>query len=408
MPTLDPDAQREFALQVAARLREAGFVAYWAGGCVRDALLGQTPKDYDIATSARPEEVRDLFGRRRTLAIGAAFGVISVFGPRQAGQVEVTTFREEADYADGRHPDEVTYSNAELDAQRRDFTINGLFYDPACDQVIDYVGGQNDLKNSLVRAIGEPLERFTEDKLRLLRAVRFAATFEFALEEHTKDAVRRMADQLPVVSVERIAMEMRRMLVHRTRVQAMTLLRECGLLASVFNSLAKPWDDPEHWRKMLDVLAALDAPSFPLALAALADNLSEVERLIRAWRLSNQEIRQTVFLRSRLSVVLQAADLPWPQVQRVLIAPEAEELLALAEAVASSGDRHVNFCREKLKLPLADLNPPPLVTGDDLIRAGAQPGKALGRVLQQLRDAQLEGKVTTQEAALQMAAELLE
>ena len=192
---MTPDDQRRFAIEVVRRLQAAGFMAYWAGGCVRDQLLGRTPKDYDVATNAMPEQVRELFGRRRTLAIGAAFGVYSVIGPKAAGTVEVTTFRRDAAYSDGRHPDSVTFSTAEEDASRRDFTINGLFYDPTERRVIDFVGGQEDLAVGLIRAIGNARDRFAEDKLRMLRAVRFAAAFDFTLDAgdaggHRRNGVR--------------------------------------------------------------------------------------------------------------------------------------------------------------------------------------------------------------------------
>ena len=175
-------AQREFALEIVEQLRAAGFEALWAGGCVRDQLLGLAPKDYDVATSATPDEIRDLFGRRRTLAIGASFGVITVLGPRAAGQIEVATFRTDAAYSDGRHPDSVTFTTAEHDAARRDFTINGLFFDPVAEAVVDYVNGRDDLERKTIRAIGDPAARIAEDKLRMLRAVRFAATFDFHIE----------------------------------------------------------------------------------------------------------------------------------------------------------------------------------------------------------------------------------
>src|SRR5215510_3985433 len=152
----DPNHQRSFALEIAQKLRAAGFEALWAGGCVRDQLLGLTPKDYDVATSATPDQIRDLFGRRRTLPIGASFGVITVLGPREAGQIEVATFRTDAAYSDGRHPDSVSFTTAEHDAERRDFTINGLFFDPVSEQVVDYVGGQQDLNSQILRAIGDP------------------------------------------------------------------------------------------------------------------------------------------------------------------------------------------------------------------------------------------------------------
>src|SRR5262249_1299501 len=173
MSKLDPQKQREFAVEVVRQLRDHGFQAYWAGGCVRDHLLERTPKDYDVATSAHPEEIRSVFSHRKTLSIGAAFGVMTVLGPRAAGQIEVGTFRQDVSYSDGRHPDKIAFSSPEEDAQRRDFTINGMFYDPLVEQVIDYVGGEADLKLGVIRAIGNAHERFTEDKLRMLRAVRF-------------------------------------------------------------------------------------------------------------------------------------------------------------------------------------------------------------------------------------------
>src|SRR5262245_32614703 len=161
MPSVDPQLARSFAVDVVRKLRASGHQALWAGGCVRDQLLGILPKDYDVATDARPEQVREIFGPRRTLAIGAAFGVISVLGPKGAGQIDVATFRKDAAYSDGRHPDAVTYSTAEHDAQRRDFTINGLFYDPLDERVIDYVGGQVDLEFRIIRAIGNPGARIS-------------------------------------------------------------------------------------------------------------------------------------------------------------------------------------------------------------------------------------------------------
>ncbi|MCD4726297.1 MAG: CCA tRNA nucleotidyltransferase, partial [Pirellulales bacterium] len=214
---LIPKEQRRFALEVVRRLRAAGFEAYWAGGCVRDQLIGRTPADYDVATDAEPERIRALFGRRRTLALGAAFGVISVIGPKPAGLVEVTTFRRDAAYSDGRHPDSVAFSTAAEDASRRDFTINGLFYDPIGQQVIDFVGGQKDLAARLVRAIGSARDRFAEDKLRMLRAVRFTAAFDFTLDAEARRAIAEMAAEIHVVSPERIAVEMRRLLADRNR-----------------------------------------------------------------------------------------------------------------------------------------------------------------------------------------------
>src|SRR5262245_25703221 len=200
-------SQRDFALDIVRHLRGAGHEALWAGGCVRDQLLGLKPKDYDVATSATPDQIREVFGRRRSLPIGAAFGVITVLGPHEAGQIEVATFRTDAAYSDGRHPDSVAFTTAEHDAQRRDFTINGLFFDPVAEQVVDYVGGQDDLKRRTIRAIGDARQRLGEDKLRMLRAVRFAAAFGFTIEARTMHAIQEMAGDINTVSAERIGME---------------------------------------------------------------------------------------------------------------------------------------------------------------------------------------------------------
>ena len=202
-----PTTPRQFAREITAKLQEAGYQALWAGGCVRDQMLGKEPKDYDVATSARPEQVRELFGHKRTLPIGASFGVITVLGPKSAGQIEVATFRRDADYSDGRRPDAVEFTDAREDALRRDFTINGMFYDPVHDRVEDYVGGVEDLKKKVIRAIGNPHERIYEDKLRMLRAVRFSSTYGFEIDPATLDAIRQHAHEIKIVSGERIGAE---------------------------------------------------------------------------------------------------------------------------------------------------------------------------------------------------------
>src|SRR5262245_4781847 len=207
--------EREFAVEVVQRLQGAGHQALWAGGCVRDELLGLTPQDYDVATDARPEQVRALF--RRTIAVGVSFGVVEVLGPRVDGQflkVQVATFRTDGEYVDGRRPGAVQFSSARDDALRRDFTINGMFFDPVKKELIDYVGGQADLNAKVLRAIGESAQRFGEDKLRLLRAVRIATRFELTIEPATRSAMEQLADTITVVSAERIAEELRQLLVH--------------------------------------------------------------------------------------------------------------------------------------------------------------------------------------------------
>jgi tRNA nucleotidyltransferase/poly(A) polymerase len=385
------EKQRRFALEVVRTLREAHFEAYWAGGCVRDQLLGRTAKDYDVATNATPPEIRQLFGFRRTLALGAAFGVITVLGPREAGQVEVATFRRDAEYSDGRHPDHVSFSSAREDADRRDFTINGLFYDPLEDRVIDFVGGQEDLQRRLVRAIGDPRARFAEDKLRMLRAVRFAAGFDFALEAGTLAAIQQMADEIIVVSGERIAMEMRRMLSEPGRVEAARLLLATGLARFVLPEIV-PADD--QGRRRLDhalrVLDLLDRPPFPQALAALLGGLVDAATLSGVgfrWRLSNKEIDRA----------------GWLVENRDALRGAAEDLLAIDEAIrrAEGGDLDdIQWCRAKLARPRHELDPPLLVTGNDLIERGLPAGPRYRILLDAIRAAQLDGRVRTREEAL--------
>ncbi len=279
---------REFAVRVVRRLQEAGHTALWAGGCVRDLLLGLSAADYDVATSATPDEVRTLFGHRRTLAVGASFGVIVVVGRGDEGQVEVATFRTEGPYLDGRRPERVEFATAEQDALRRDFTINGLFLDPLTDEVFDYVGGRADLERRVLRAIGDPVERFREDKLRMLRGVRLAARFDYALDPHTAAAITAHADEILVVSQERIAQELKKMLEHPRRVAAIRLAEELGLLARIL---------PEGTGELpRDRLSRLEEPSFALALAALLADGDAPRTPCRRLKLSNDATDRVVWL----------------------------------------------------------------------------------------------------------------
>ncbi len=403
----DPERHRALALDIVEKLRAAGFEALWAGGCVRDELLGRVPNDYDVATSATPDEIRALFGRRRTLAIGAAFGVVTVLGPRAAGQIEVATFRSDATYSDGRHPDSVTFTTAEADAARRDFTINGLFYDPLEGTVVDYVGGQQDLQRRVVRAIGDPDARIGEDKLRMLRAVRFAAAFDFRLDEATCQAIRQSAHQINDVSAERIGAEIRRMLTDAHRAVAMQLLRETALLDEVLPEVAEL--EPLDWGAALRVLARLDDPSLALALAALLRNtdVPNVARVVgRRLRYTNKEIERAAWLIDRLPIALDAPQAPWPRLQRVLTHDGVMELVALLEAVVGKGDPAAEFCRERLAWPAERLNPPPFVDGGDLIAHGLTPGPDFAALLEHVRDAQLEGVISTRDEALTLVNRL--
>jgi poly(A) polymerase len=406
-----PQSQREFALDVVKRLRAAGHEALWAGGCVRDQLLGLPPKDYDVATSARPDEVRELFGRKRTLAIGAAFGVITVRSGTLT-PIEVATFRTDDKYVNGRHPESVTFTDAEHDAERRDFTINGLFFDPIAEQVVDYVGGVRDLEARVVRAIGDPRKRFAEDKLRMLRAVRFAAAYDFALDEATCDAIRAMADDVLQVSGERIGAELRRILTHANRWRGVELLVQADLLRPLLPELwphAEANDEP--WQAAGSRLRRLNEPSVPLALSALFHGMVDAEQvrgIAKRLRLSNKELEGALWLLEHLPKILTAAELPWPQLQRVLINPAAGELLALAATILPPDDPSLIRCREQLAAPPEQLNPPPLVTGDDLIRRGFKSGRHFSALLEHLRDEQLEGRLHTLEEAVAEASRWME
>ena len=412
---MQPLAAKQFAHHVVQRLREAGFESLWAGGCVRDMLLGREPNDYDVATAATPEQVREVFGRRRTLAIGAAFGVITVLGSKQQGQIEVATFRCDAEYSDGRRPDSVSFSTAEEDAQRRDFTINGLFYDPLAEQVIDYVAGQADLQAGVIRAIRDPFERIAEDKLRMLRAVRFAATFDFQLETQTRAAICQQAGALQVVSAERIAAEMQRMLVHPQRCRAMELLRDCQLLVEVLPEAKRFDEQPSTWSETRDVLGRLASPCFPVAFAALirllvkAGDGAAARTIGKRWKLSNDDLKLTAFLIAHLAEIRTADQVAWPQLQRILIHDNIQDLMALAEAVAGTCEdpsAALERCREKLELPQQKLNPPLLLDGNDL-RQLIQPGPVFKEILTAVRDAQLEGQLTSQSEALDYVRVLL-
>ena len=423
LPEIDPQSQRQFAVEIVRKLRAGGFEALWAGGCVRDQLLGRVPKDFDVATTATPVEIRELFSMRRTIAIGAAFGVITVLGPKEAGQIEVATFRQDAAYSDGRHPDSVQFSTPQADALRRDFTINGLFFDPLEDRVIDYVGGQDDLVRGIVRAIGDPRDRFAEDKLRLLRAVRFAATLGFALEPATRDAVESMAAEITVVSAERIAAEMRLMLVHSSRAQAVILLREVGLLdvilpefktASATEALTCTGRRAdEAWLVTLEVLQVLAGGGLPTALASLLHAFVEeqhVEDICRRWKLSNRETERTRWLIENLTALTHARQAAWPRLQRILISDGIQDLLTLHEAIATAmgqSSDDVRYCRDRLEMPREELDPLPLLTGSDLIAHGVPRGKQYQWLLEAVRDAQLEKRISNRTEALALVDQLL-
>jgi poly(A) polymerase len=407
-------SERDFAIAVVRRLREAGHQALWAGGCVRDELLGLVPDDFDVATDARPEEVARLF--RRTVAVGVSFGVIQVLGPREDPQlsVEVATFRSDGAYIDGRRPESVTFSSPQEDAQRRDFTINGLFFDPLENRLIDFVGGQADLEARLLRAIGDPRQRFSEDKLRLLRGIRISARFGFEIEPGTLDAIRAMADQIAVVSAERITDELRKMLLLPKRAHAMSLLMDLGLARAVLpetvplrslpvNSASKAAED--SWEHTLRALANLgNDASFTLAFACLLHGVGkQVDQICRRLKLSVADRETVAWLVDRRRILCDARSMPVSKLKRILASAGVGELLALHRAIAlAEGQQtnHVEYCEQLLaEWSEAELNPPALVTGHDLEGMGLQPGPVFKELLELVRDAQLEGVISTREGA---------
>lgn len=437
--------EREFATDVVRKLRGAGYQALWAGGCVRDELCGKPPKDYDVATDARPEEVRKLF--RRTVAIGESFGVVEVLGPRGTGspfRIQVATFRSDLDYSDGRHPDAVIFSSPQEDARRRDFTINGMFFDPLEGRLIDYVGGQEDLKAGLLRAIGDPAARFAEDKLRMLRAVRMATRFGLTIHGATFTAIQNMAPQITVVSAERIAEELRQLLVHPQRARGLTLLHEVGLLRPILpetlemHGLPQGPPDAPHgdlWEHVLRVLELLGAsPSFALALAALLHDVGKRRTVGRTperytfyshehvgrrmagdiclrLRLSNAERERVEWLVEKHQILADVRRMRTSKVKTLLSHPGIHELLALHRADATASDRgidHVTYCEQLLsEWSEADLNPAPLLTGHDLVRRGLEPGPVFKRLLDAVREAQLDGTIATAKQAQELVDQLL-
>jgi poly(A) polymerase len=407
---------REAAEKVVRVLQDAGHVAYFAGGCVRDMLRDAEPTDFDVATDARPDRVLDLFHRARL--VGEAFGValVRVYGV----EVEVATFRTEWGYRDGRHPDHVEFSDAEHDARRRDFTINGLFYDPVADRVYDYVGGRADLDRGIVRAIGDPDDRFGEDYLRMLRAVRFAARLGYVIEPDTAAAIERHAERLGRISRERIGGELRLMLTRPSRGLAVRLMQRFGLDGPALNE--PPTDAEAKTVEALEPTAA-----FPTALAAWAldrhaaalpmpDAIErmKLERIVRRWRealaLSNTERDAVRSLLSWLPELWRWPTLRVARRKRLLARGDWTELWRLGRAVdAAKGGLDVPAIeREAAALIEQGVAPAPLITGDDLVAAGLSPGPRFKRLLDAAYDAQLEGRVATPAEALRLALERAE
>ena len=398
--------QHPFALEIVLQLRAAGHIALFAGGCVRDSLLGREAKDYDIATTARPEQVRKLFGHRRTLAVGASFGVIMVLAPQGGGQVEVATFRTEGPYLDGRRPESVAFCTPEEDARRRDFTINGMFFDPVEQRVLDFVSGEQDLNAKIVRAIGNPHERFREDKLRMLRAVRFTATLGFSLDPETADAIRAMASELIVVSSERIAQELKKMLLDPHRRRAIQLTEDVELIRVIFPELESVRRQ-SAWSLILQGLEELRYPTFELAMALLLKELRtqpNPRTICLRLRLSNDETDRITWLVAHQSDLDDAPALCLANLKQILAHRYRDDLLEMhrvQQVATSSPLDSYQFCVHFLKnTPPEVLDPVPFVTGDDLITMGFKPGPRFKSILDTTRMAQLNLELLSRDEAL--------
>ena len=444
---------KDFSTSIVQTLRQHGFQAYLVGGCVRDLLLGREPKDYDVATDATPRQVMDIFPE--TYAVGAQFGVVLVPVPdggeasasadvsSKAHAVEVATFRSDIGYSDGRHPDEVRFSSdPREDVARRDFTINGMLLDPLSGQtpgeVLDFVGGRKDLAAGIIRCIGDPEKRFDEDKLRMLRAVRFAARFEYAIEPGTFAAMQKLAEQIQVVSRERVRDELTRMLTEGHARRAFLLLDESGLLQHVLPeiSVMKGVEQPPEFHPEGDVfvhtlllLENLPAPCpMTLAWGALLhdvgkpatfrvasdrirfDNHVEVgvkmaEEICRRLRFSNDETGQILALVDNHMRFGHVSRMKESTLKRFLRMPAFEEHLALHRADSLASHRNLStyeFLQQKrAEIPPEKMRPSPLVTGDDLIGEGHSPGPKFREILNAVEDAQLEGRLPSRDAALE-------
>jgi poly(A) polymerase len=420
---------------IAARLRENRHVAYFAGGCVRDMVRGLTPKDYDIATDARPEAVQKLFPR--TYAVGAHFGVIIVL--ENSFQFEVATFRSDEGYIDGRHPTAVRFSSPEEDAMRRDFTINGMFYDPVAEEVIDFVGGRADIEARLVRAIGDPAQRFAEDRLRMLRAVRFATVLDYTIDNGTWKALVANAPSINQISAERIRDELVRILTSPNRVRGWDLLDSSGLTRVILPEIdaMKGCQQPEqfhpegdvfqHTRLMLQFLP--EKVSVPLVFSVVLHDVAKprtatvdetgrirfsghdrmgaemTEEIMRRLRFSGAEIEATVEMVRQHMVFKDVPRMRVAKLKRFMARPTFDDELELHRVDCEGSHRMLDnyefLLRKREEFANEPIIPPPLVGGDDLIALGLKPGPKFGEILEAAETQQLEGKLRTREEALE-------
>jgi poly(A) polymerase len=428
---------RELANSICETLRRHGHQALLAGGCVRDLLLGREPSDYDVATEATPSRVMELFPE--SVSVGAQFGVILVH--RDGLKVEIATFRSDVGYSDGRHPDRVVFSSTpEEDVQRRDFTINGMLMRPESGEVLDFVAGREDLKAGVIRAIGEPDRRFAEDKLRMMRAVRFAARFDFEIEAATFRSIRRHVAEIHQVSLERLREELTKMLTEGAARRAFELLDQTWLLQQLLPEIAAmkgveqpPQFHPEGdvWIHTLLMLEQLPPgvsprlawgvllhdvgkpPTFKSAAETgdrirfdghVAVGVRMAEEICRRLRFSNEDTEQILALVDNHMKFKDVSQMRSSTLKRFVRLPRFDEHLELHRLDCLSSNRQLEsyeYIRKVLgEIPAEQIHPPRLLTGEDLKQMGFKPGPAFSEILRAVEDAQLEGEVTSSEAAV--------
>ena len=390
-----------YAAEIVKTLREKGYEAYFVGGCVRDMVMEIEPADYDIATSALPEEVMSIFPR--TEPIGARFGVILVI--HHGVPFEVATFRSDQAYVDGRRPTSVVFTNAQEDVHRRDFTINGLLYDPVENKVIDYVGGREDIASLTVRAIGNPAKRFEEDKLRILRAIRFGARLGYSIEPETWDAVCRMAAKIHQVSAERIRQELVRILTEGEATRGVRMLAECGLLAEILPEVV--WSD--YLERRLDMLDIGGAADFAMAVLLSDASAEAADEVVARLKFSTREQDHIVALVREQGRFARVRDMSVAELKRFMRRERFGAYLEFYRVRTVAADEplddHDFVCSKLEGWTAEDLKPKPLISGDDLITLGLQPGPSFKEILTAVEDEQLEGRLVDQASAIEFVRE---
>lgn len=407
-----PMTNRQAAWEVTRRLQSENFESYWAGGCVRDQLLGVEPKDYDVATNAKPQEIKALFPRSQS--VGAAFGVVIVH--HHGHTVEVATFRTDGVYSDGRRPDNIQFATAKDDAQRRDFTINGMFFNPMNATLVDYVGGQKDVANKLIRAIGDPHARFGEDHLRMMRAIRFAARFDFDIEPTTFAAIQNLHETIKLISRERVGLELKGILATAHRVRGVTMLAKSGLLSDIWPDKldsASHSGIPDLPTAVSNGWLAKLAPNaaFEVALTALVHDLSKEDgwdrefwpRLQGHLMLSNDEINTVTWITRHMEDLRQWSSLSRSALKRIMSNAKFPLLKQLFFCIHDNADLQTHLA----VLQAEGVRPEPFVTGEDLISLGATPGPGFKQWLNILYDMQLANAFADKNEALAHARTMI-